>query len=58
MIIKKILLEINIGSNMIQNLKLTEFLKDETIKRAVAMTVINIGELVRQLNLILAKEKE
>lgn len=48
-IIKKILTEINIGSNMIQNLELTEFLKDETVKRAVAMTVINIGELVKNI---------
>lgn len=42
-IILKILNEINIGFELLANLDINEFLKDEKIKRAIGMTVINIG---------------
>lgn len=48
-IILKILNEIDIGTQLLGNLNVEEFLKDEKIKRAVGMTVINIGELVKNI---------
>lgn len=48
-IIIKILEEIKIGLKMIQNTNIENFLKDEVTKRATAMTVINIGELVKNI---------
>ena len=48
-IIIKILDEIEIGLKMIQNMDIELFLKDEVTKRATAMTVINIGELVKNI---------
>lgn len=49
-IIMKILDEIEIGLKMIQNMDIEKFLKDEVTKRATAMTVINIGELVKNIS--------
>lgn len=48
-IILKILNEINIGFELLANLDINEFLKDEKIKRAIRMTVINIGELIKNI---------
>ena len=48
-IILKILNEIDIGTQLLGDLNVEEFLKDEKIKRAVGMTVINIGELVKNI---------
>lgn len=48
-IILKILKEINIGFELLGEMKIDEFLNDEKIKRAVGMTVINIGELVKNI---------
>ena len=48
-IIKKILSEIEIAEDMIQGKDLEEFKKDEILKRAICMTVINIGELVKNV---------
>lgn len=48
-ILQKIVSEINIGSEMIGNSTLEEFLSDEKLKRAVGMTVINIGELIKNI---------
>lgn len=48
-IILKILNEIDIGTQLLGDLNVEEFFKDEKIKRAVGMTVINIGELVKNI---------
>lgn len=48
-ILQKIVSEINIGLEMIGNSTLEEFLGDEKLKRAVGMTVINIGELIKNI---------
>lgn len=45
--IQKIISEINIGLEMLGALQMEEFLKDEVLKRALSMTTINIGELVK-----------
>ena len=48
-IIEKILSEIRIAADMLGNTELDAFLSDEKLKRAVGMTVINIGELVKDI---------
>ena len=48
-IIKKVISEINIGLEMLGDTDLETFLKDEMLKRALGMTVINIGELVKNV---------
>ncbi|SFX69781.1 DUF86 domain-containing protein [Ruminococcus sp. XPD3002] len=48
-ILKKILSEIDIAFEMLGNADLDSFLVDEKLKRAVGMTVINIGELVKNI---------
>ena len=42
-LIKKIVQEIEIASNMMRGKSLEDFADDEMLKRAVCMTVINIG---------------
>lgn len=49
-ILTKILSEINIAQEMLGLLSLVEFEADEVLKRAICMTVINIGELVKNLS--------
>ncbi len=48
-IIKKVISEIEVGEEMLGDVSLEDFLGDEKLKRAVAMTVINIGELVKNI---------
>lgn len=48
-IIKKVITEINIGMEMLGETDLESFLKDEMLKRALGMTVINIGELIKNV---------
>lgn len=48
-IILKVLSEINVGCELLGAATLEEFLADEKLKRAVSMTVINIGELVKNI---------
>ena len=48
-LIKKIVREIEIASNMMRGKSLEDFTDDEMLKRAVCMTVINIGELVKNV---------
>ncbi len=48
--------ESDIAVNMISDITLDNFINDEIIKRAVAMTVINIGELVKNLTEEFRKE--
>ena len=49
-VLNKVLSEIQVCFDMIGNTDLEGFLADEKLKRAVAMTVINIGELVKNLS--------
>lgn len=48
-VIKKIISEINVGENLLGNCSMEEFLDNELLKRAMAMTVINIGELIKNI---------
>ena len=48
--IRKIISEIDIGIGMLGNLEMEEFLKDEVLKRALSMTTVNIGELVKVIS--------
>lgn len=49
-ILQKVLSEIDIAEKMMENKSLTEFSSNEMLKRAVCMTIINIGELVKNLS--------
>ena len=48
-VVGKVLDEIAIAESLMQNEDRASFLEDEKLKRAVCMTVINIGELVKNL---------
>ena len=48
-ILQKVLSEVDIAAGMMKSCSLTEFLDNEMLKRAVCMTVINVGELVKNL---------
>ncbi len=48
-IIEKIVSEINIAAKLMNNVTFTGFDDNEMLKRAVCMTVINIGELVKSI---------
>jgi uncharacterized protein with HEPN domain len=48
-IINKIMQEITIAIGMMRGITESSFLSDEKLKRAVSMTLINIGELVKNL---------
>lgn len=48
-IIQKVISEIDIGLSMLGDSALEVFLQNEMLKRAVGMTVINIGELVKNV---------
>ena len=49
-ILIKILKEIDIAFEMLGKADINTFLADEKLKRAVSMTVINIGELVKNIS--------
>lgn len=48
-ILQKVIAEINIGINMLGTCSLNEFLENEMLKRALGMTSINIGELIKNV---------
>ena len=48
-ILQKVLSEIDIAQKMMDNCTLEQFVQNEILMRAVGMTVINIGELVKNL---------
>ncbi len=48
-ILKKVIAEIDIGVKILGDVSLENFINDELLKRAVCMTVINIGELVKNI---------
>lgn len=49
-VLKKVLAEIAVAGNMMGGCSFAEFDANEMLKRAVCMTVINIGELVKNLS--------
>ncbi len=49
-ILQKVLSEIEIAQKMMAGCSLEQFEQNEMLKRAVGMTVINIGELVKNLS--------
>ena len=49
-ILTKVLSEIRIALNMMGDFSLEEFKENEMLMRAMGMTVINIGELVKNLS--------
>ena len=49
-VIKKMLSEIEVIEQLITGFEVTDFIVDERTKRAVCMTLINIGELVKNLS--------
>ena len=50
-VLEKILSEISIAQGLMGSHDMDSFLEDEMVKRAVCMTVINIGELVKNLEM-------
>lgn len=48
-IIQKVISEIDVGIDMLGNTSVEDFIKDEKLKRALSMTVINIGELIKNI---------
>lgn len=48
-ILQKVIAEINIGINMLGTCSLNDFLENEMLKRALGMTTINIGELIKNV---------
>ena len=48
-IIQKILSEISVARSMMGTVSKVEFLENEMLKRAVAMTIINVGELIKNV---------
>lgn len=49
-ILRKVLSEIELAESMMMGYSYLEFEQNEMLKRAVCMTVINIGELVKNLS--------
>lgn len=49
-VLTKLLNELNIAIDMLNDMDFKQFDSDEILKRAVCMTVINIGELVKSLS--------
>ena len=49
-ILEKIISEINIGINFLNDITIEEFLKSELLKRATAMVFVEIGEFSKTLD--------
>lgn len=49
-VLKKIIEEIDIASDIIGDVTFADFEKSEMLKRSISMTAINIGELVKNLS--------
>lgn len=49
-ILRKVLSEIQMAKTLMNDCSLDEFIANELLKRAVCMTVINIGELIKNLS--------
>lgn len=48
-VLQKIVSEVNTGLKIFHNISYEKFLDDEIIKRAICMTAINVGELIKVL---------
>ncbi len=48
-ILQKVLSEIDVGVEMLGGTDLHDFMEDEKLKRALCMTVINVGELIKNI---------
>ena len=48
-VLKKVIDEIDIAEQILNDISMEDFLKDEVLKRAVSMTIINIGELIKNV---------
>lgn len=48
-VLQKVVSEINIANEMLGDVQLSEFLNNEMLKRAISMTIINIGELIKNV---------
>ena len=57
-ILQKVLSEIDIAQDMMSGCSLEDFKRNEMLMRAVSMTVINIGELVKNLSVLRAYPME
>ena len=55
-ILEKVIAEAEIGISMLSGTSFEDFEKDEVLKRAVAMTAINIGELIKSVTDEMRKE--
>ena len=55
-ILQKIVSELTIGMEMLGDIETDAFLQDEKLKRALGMTTINVGELVKNVTMELRKE--
>lgn len=49
--LQKINKEVSIGMDFVKGISIDKFLNDEVLKRAVCMTAINVGELVKALTI-------
>ena len=49
-VLLKVISEIDIGTELLGDTTLEAFLENELLKRAVCMTVINIGELIKNIS--------
>ncbi len=49
-VIQKVVSEIEIGTELLGNTSYENFISNEMLKRAICMTVVNIGELVKSLD--------
>lgn len=50
-VLEKILEEMDIAGTFLRGYDLDSFLNDEMVKRAVCMSVINVGELIKNLEM-------
>lgn len=48
-VLTKIIAEIDVADAMLGDASLEDFLEDEKLKRAISMTIINIGELIKNV---------
>ena len=49
-VLQKVISEIDVGLTLLGEADLEAFLENEMLKRAVGMTVINIGELIKNVS--------
>lgn len=49
-ILQKVICEVDVGMAMLGNSSLEAFLSSEMLKRALGMTAINIGELIKNIS--------